>query len=470
MSIEVNYAFINKLLAMSGPQAFWYFFIHGGWIAILIILLWGSYKVYLYKMQIRDIKSHQYILLAIDVPKDNVQSPMAVEHIFAHLAGAHSSPSLREQYWFGSVQPWFSLEIASIEGYIQYFIRTPAKFRNLVEAAIYAQYPDAEITEVEDYTYLVPVKHFPDPEWEMWGCDFVMVKPESWPLRTYPEFEHGLSQEFKDPLSALLENLSLVGPGEHVWFQLMIVPIEQKAWKMAGDKLVKKMIGAKMESKPSTLDKILDIPFKALDITTEAVFGTGEPIKKDKKQDLPSKMLYLSPGDVDRVKAIERKISKIGYKSKIRAVYVAKKPVYKKTNVAHPLIGAIKQFNSVSLNALKPELSKTGVSGSMLFFKKQRQNYRRNRLIAAYRQRDPTSPMSPYIMNTEELASIWHFPAIEVKAPLVKKTDAKKGEPPMYLPYDKPAAAKEIFKEEPAPTVIAEELPPGVPGNLPFEK
>lgn len=474
MNIQIDTAFLEQFLTMNGPEIFWYFFVRGGFIPIIITIIWGFYKVMMHNREIKNIMSHEYILLAIDVPKDTVQSPLAVENIFALLAGAHSSPTKREKYWFGTVQPWFSLEIASIEGYIQYFIRTPAKFRDLVEAAIYSQYPDAEITEVEDYTYLVPVKKFPDPDWDMWGCDFIQVKDQSYPIRTYPQFEHGLTQEFKDPLGAMLENLSLLGPGEHFWIQLMIVPIGQTGWKEHGDKLVKKMVGLKEAPKETMLDKMISAPMKALEAIGGEIMG-GATAEQAKKKDDPEylRMLAMSPGQVNIVKAIEHKLTKIGYLAKLRAVYIGKKEVFKKTRAAHPFIGAVKQFNTVDLNSLKPELSKTGTSGGIILFKKQRLNKRRNVLLAAYRDRDPTVPMSPYVLNNEELATLWHFPTIEIKAPLVKKTEAKKSEPPISLPYEKVkqpekryAIPDEAPVEKPKET---EELPPDIPPNLPIE-
>lgn len=468
MQISIDTAFFDQFLTMSGPEVFLYFLLRGGFVPILIVLIWGAYKVMMYNREIKDVMSHEYILLAIDVPKDTVQSPKAVEHIFALLAGAHSAPARREKYWFGTVQQWFSLEIASIEGYIQFFIRTPAKFRDLVESSIYAQYPDAEITEVEDYTYLVPVKKFPDPEWDMWGCDFIPVKNEAYPIRTYPEFEHSLSQEFKDPLGSFLENLGLMGKGEHFWIQLMIVPIGQMKWKAKGDKLVKKLMGVKEVPKETMVDKAIGAPMKALEAVGGEILGGGEAPKKDDKLDLGI-MFKLSPGEVNEIKAIQNKLSKIGYLSKLRAVYVAKKPVFKKTRAVHPFIGAVKQFNTVNLNALKPELSKTGVSGGILLFKKQRLIKRRNILLKAYRDRDPTVPMSPYVFNTEELASLWHFPSIDIKAPMVKKTEAKKAEPPMALPYEEDKPPEERFVA-PGDQAEDEDLDEGVPTNLPFEK
>jgi hypothetical protein len=51
----------------------------------------------------------------------------------------------------------------------------------------------------------------------------------------------------------------------------------------------------------------------------------------------------------------------------------------------------------------------------------------------------------PHILNTEELASIWHFPVeASVKAPLIQKVPGKKAEPPASLPISMESAVKDL--------------------------
>ena len=38
------------------------------------------------------------------------------------------------------------------------------------------------------------------------------------------------------------------------------------------------------------------------------------------------------------------------------------------------------------------------------------------------------------IMNTEELATIFHFPLVSVGAPMLRRVETRKGEPPAHLP------------------------------------
>ena len=97
-----------------------------------------------------------------------------------------------------------SCEIASFEGRIQYMFRVVKGHRDLVgRLAVYAQYPDAEIVEIRT----TPGSGFEvrGSDWDLWGTEMVPVKPDVFPLRTYPDFEDPVSQEFKDPMTGLLK-------------------------------------------------------------------------------------------------------------------------------------------------------------------------------------------------------------------------------------------------------------------------
>ena len=54
--------------------------------------------------------------------------------------------------------------------------------------------------------------------------------------------------------------------------------------------------------------------------------------------------------------------------------------------------------------------------------------------MTAFKGRSWGIGATPIVLNSEELATIWHFPAITIKAPLVKKSESKRGEPPVGLP------------------------------------
>ncbi len=420
-------------------QAMFFLLINGGWLILLWFALWVTVKMFQGSRQAKYGAAKEYIVLAIDVPRTSEQGPRAVENMFAYLAGAHAPNTWTENYIVGRTQDTISMEIITIEGHVQFLVRTTRPLRDIVEAAIYSQYPDAEIVEVEDYAAKVP-QHYPDEEWDLWGTEMTPVRKGSedvLPLKTYTQFEDRITLEFKDPLSALLESFSRLGPGEQAWYQIVLTPIDQKAYQHRGEALVKKLTGRITPSKPTMLDHAADLPLKALGAVSETLLGGGGDSKPViKKEQPPSKLAHMTTAERDIVSAVENKVSKIGYLCKIRFLYVAKKQVMSKAHIVYPFIGAIKQFNTNNMQSLKPETKRVGMSGALWWFKKSRNNGRKNRFLRAYRSRSNWAGLNAFHLCTEELATLWHFPhSLQVKTPQLKKTEAKRTEPPANLPF-----------------------------------
>ncbi len=415
------YIVIVELMAIFGWAIFSYFLLY------VLIYYWIDYKKDLYK------SNWEWVLMAIDVPLENVQTPKAVEQMFSHLSGVLNQPNLAEKFRQGFKQEWFSFEIISIEGYIQFLVRTEAKFRDLVEASIYAQYPDAEITEVEDYVDAVP-KRYPNDEYDMFAEDYGLAEDSAYPIRTYSEFEHNISKDtvLKDPMGTFLESFTRIGPGEQMWFQMIIEPISN-SWKEKSIEKIKELIGdVSAKKKNNSLVPITKEGSKSWEELNAQLFGSIQAEGGDSKPDEPNKMRYLTPGQKVTIEAMEEKINKVGFKTKMRGVYVARKEVFRPTRGVHALRGAISQFNVPSANSLVP----TYKSSAFYLFKKQRTNYRKNLLMRVYRKRKAKSGGNQFILNIEELATVWHFPMSYVKTPLVQKTLSKHAEPPLGLPVE----------------------------------
>ncbi|MBI2989582.1 MAG: hypothetical protein HYY51_00115 [Candidatus Magasanikbacteria bacterium] len=407
-----------------------------GWLALFtlaffaFVVLWLEYRQGKYK------SDWKHVLLAIDIPLLNVQTPKAVEQLFSHIAGALDSPNIKEKFWDGYKQRWFSFEIISIEGYIQFLVWTEQIFVDLVQASVYAQYPDAEITEVEDYVGAAP-DIYPNPTHEIWIGDFGLQEDNAFPLRSYREFEHAISKDtvLKDPMGTLLESFTRIGPGEQMWLQILLEPIGN-GWKEKSIKKIKELIGAKDASKKSSLldsitdnflTKELSKSFQELNSQlTGALPGEASETKNDKEE--PNLIRYLTPGQSKLVEAMEEKISKIGFKTKVRGVYIAPKKLYNPHRGVNALVGAINQFNIPSANSLVP--IKTAYDS------KPSHQRRRKKLMNAYKKRKINTGGPPSILNIEELATIWHFPMSHVKTPLVQKAATKTAEPPSGLPVE----------------------------------
>lgn len=429
MPFGFNTTFFYELSLRNPFEIMWILFLKGGWVvfAIMLIQLWWLLRKN--RMQGKYLASIDYVMLAIDIPKDSEQTPKAMEQVFATISGAHSPLNQYEIHMKGVVQLSFSFEIISIDGYIQFLIRTPKVHRDLVESAIYAHYPDAEITEVYDYTTGMP-RTFPNDRYNLWGSEMQLSANEALPIRTYESFEDKLTQEFKDPLAGVLETMSRIKKGEQVWFQIVVNPTDNANWvarhlayayKLAGKK---KPASSKKAWYSAFLDPLYTIPdwFPFL--------RTGEMEKKQELFDF--RIMNLTPGERGLIEGVERKASKLGFICKLRLIYISPHELYSSKRVVSSVFGGFKQFGDLTSNSLKPnKRTRTQVA---YFNIQNRLNARRGRIIRNYMARSWYSGSKAYLMNTEELATVYHFPSISIVTPFLKRTEAKKSDAPVLLP------------------------------------
>jgi hypothetical protein len=467
MNIVIDFSsifgFLNQPADVLLGKVLFYF----GWLPIAITFLWGAFQLWIYyKQGIWAGKNAKYTFLAIDIPRGNEQSPKAVENLFAYLAGAHGSLNLIDKYWDGKFQLAFSFEIISSGGYTQFLIRTPIVFRDLVESAVYAQYPDAEITEVDDYTAPYKDVRFPNDKYDVWGAEFVLTGGNAYPIKTYEEFEHQMGEpetHFRDPMAALMDLCSSLLPGENLWYQIIVIPTGFD-WVGELDKEVGKILGEKPKFVKNIFHHGADAALGIISEFSNAILpvGDGEKKKDDKKDDA-LKMMNLKPKQKKRVEGIENKSGKIAFKFKIRMVYFSEKEVMNRPKVMSGFVGYIKQFTAVDLNSFKPDMDKTATSTAYLF-RGSHLNTKKNKIFYNYLKRDTTAGRTPGILNVEELATIWHFPnEAVVKAPLIQKAPGRKAEPPMTLPQGETMLSEEkvepLFLSELQSDIDAEPIP-----------
>lgn len=436
------------------------------WIWVPVVLAFGAWYRWLFYVRSHYYLNTQWVLLEIRVPREIAKTPLAMEQVFAGLHGASRSGNLIDRYWDGFIPAWFSLEIVSREGVPHFYLRTPRFFKQLVEAQIYAQYPQSEIREADDYIDDVPPV-VPDENWNLYGSEFVLTKPDAYPILTYPLFHitEGTKEEAEkvDPLSALLEFFGTLKKGEFMWMQILIKPAGSE-WKEEGEKLVNKLIGKKVP--PASKKGIAVVGAEAQNIVRdlwremthfgEAVLSippAGKEVRKEqKKEEAGSMWQHLSKGEQEVVTAIQRNIAKLGFETGIRFCYIARRDRY--TIMVYPaLIGIMKQYNSQFLNGFKP---KNSVSVDYPPYKQRREIMKKQAHLMFYRERSwfyppytfyrlpswihPSIPSSKraatkaFVLNTEELATIYHFPGMVAAAPTIERIEAKKVEPPPNLP------------------------------------
>ena len=395
-------------------------------------LLWWRNEVWM-------AKNYHPILLELKIPHENIKPIRAMEVVMANIHAAlyHPPGSWWEKWVDGQIQTSMSLEMVSIEGNIHFYIRLSPGYRDAVEAAFYAQYPNIEITEVEDYTKKVPL-NIPNKNWDVWASDYRMLKPDAYPIKTYKDFEteREVKEEQKiDPVAVLLEALSKVGPNEQLWIQIVIMPVAPDSGSTwIKDALVIRDKLAKRPEKTASADK--PILLEAVDVLI-----SGAPTKKEEKKDdrvLPPEM-QMTPGEREVVAAIENKASKQGFSSFARFIFLGKRDFFNKGNLRLAFI-YFSSYVTNNLNALYP-LGKTITKIKYSWFlplnrlRDRRKYLRQRKLFRNYINRD--SPFFPhadgtFILNTEELASLFHFPSWGVApVPGVSRVRGKTKAPPV---------------------------------------
>ncbi|RJQ30178.1 hypothetical protein C4572_04400 [Candidatus Parcubacteria bacterium] len=365
-----------------------------------VIFGYALVKFWIYYARLYFVSNIEWVLLDIKLPKEVTKSPRAMEMVLNSLYQMRDG-NRWDKYWQGLVRAWYSLEIVSLEGKIHFYIYVQKGLRGLVEEQIYAQYPEVEIMEAEDYTRNISA--YNEEGLKFYSTEFALKKDDAYPIRTYIDYElHKLENEEEqktDPMSALLEFMGSLKGGEQLWFQVLIRATTNTEWKNAGAKII---------------DKLL---------------------KRDKEKETDFGSMTLSPGERMIVEAIERNVAKLGYDVCIRAAYLAKEDKYRGT-IRGILGGVMEQYGSNNLNAFKL-VNKTGYLDHFYQFPKTREGWKKERMFDAYVRRSAFySPHKRklYILNTEELATIYHFPGAVITTPTLARIEAKKGEPPAALP------------------------------------
>ena len=403
------------------------------WILLPLALFFILRMVWLNYIRSEYLKSLKWVILEINFPREAVKSPKAMEQIFSGLHAVERKLKFKDKYLKGEFPTWFSIEIVGDGGMIHIFIRTPEKYRNLVESQIYAQYPEAEIFEAQDYINNLPIG-IPNKDYDVWGTELILTQPDAYPIRTYPFFfQEKEIEERTDPIAGLFEFLSSLNPEEHVWLQILVSPTDDD-WKKEGEKLVGKILGKDVKSSPKGLLIIQETRGWAEAFANGIKeFFLGPSTKSEEEKKVESVAAYLSPGQKEVVTAVEANIAKLGLRTMIRELYWAHKDIFSKDKTA-AIGGFFKQFNTQNLNGFKPNKMVTPGRGKI--FKKRREPGQKRYLVRLYKKRQFLfhKPGRGFVFNTEELATIFHIPLKYVKVERIPRIEAKKGGPPSKLP------------------------------------
>lgn len=354
------------------------------WVPIVLILGYLTWRNYRKADSATVLESD---LLILEIPKANDKKELAAEQLFASLHGILRDKS--ELKLNNGIQEHLSFEIASVNGQIRFYVWVPKALRSFVEGQIYSQYPTVQIRQAdEDY-----VTHERDHS-VIYTSEITLTDNEMLPIKTFQSFE-------VDPLAGITGTLAkLETTGEELWIQMLVRPIADD-WHKQSDRWI---AGVK---RGGTLFASGDESFKWF-------AGLFEALWKPPEQGSAGSPKELSDRDKTRIAEASTKATKLGYEVKIRLAYLGDSSTNARLRM-QAIVGTFKQFNSTNLNGFK--VSNTS-------FKKED--------LAKYRTRLFNG--DGYILNIEELASVFHLPHTNVETPNIVWASSKTAEPPAKLP------------------------------------
>lgn len=353
------------------------------WLPIVLVL---AYLTWRNNKRAEIVRSQEGNLLLLEIPKTNDKSELAAEQMFASLHGILRDAE--ELKLNGGFQEHLSFEFASVNGQIRFYVWVPKQLRTFVEGQVYSQYPTVQIREAdEDY-----VTHERDHT-VVYTTDITLAENEVLPIKSFQNFE-------VDPLAGITGTLAkLESTGDEMWVQILTRPIADN-WHKTTDAWINGVKAGKISSSTKYLGWLPGV--------LEALW---KPPEVNEKVTIAKE---LSDRDKTRISEAESKATKLGYQVKIRVAYLGDSQEHARQQL-QAIVGTFKQFNSTNLNGFKASGASFSKEG-----------------LIPYRERQFGS--GGFILNIEELASVFHLPHTNVETPNIVWATSKTAEPPAKLP------------------------------------
>ncbi len=314
-----------------------------------------------------------------------------METIFATLGSLRAEKGIGA--WLVGRHDQFAFEIVAHQNKISFYVAIPGKYREFIEEQVHAQYPNAQIDDVPDYNLFTPTG-------VILGSYLNLRRSTFFPIKTYKKLE-------SDPLNSLTNALSKLANQDGAAIQI-IVRSAPKKWRNEGLRIARAMQQGKRLSDVHGGQFLKSIGKEITSMASTSKAG-------EKKEKEPYR---LSPLEEEMIKGLEEKASKAGLETNIRVI-VSSATAETAKRYLNDILGAFGQFNVY-------EYGNSFVSATPAF---------KTILIRhfIYRHFDHRALL---VLNSEELASLFHFPLPMTETPKIDWLLSRRALPPSNLPTE----------------------------------
>lgn len=332
------------------------------------------------------------------------------ETIFNSIGGLRAQRGFKQ--WFFGRDDHFSFELVANRKKIAFYIVAPRAMGRYIEQQVHAHYPSAVIEESEDYNIFRPESAV--------LAGFQKTKRNFiFPIKTYNKME-------TDPMNSIINVMSKLGEGEGLAIQYL-VRSAHAAWHREARKVTSVIHrGGTMKEALVNVNKNKFFIVLA-EITKAAKPETAEEKQKKLSQQTPR----LTQMEEEMLKGIEEKNSKAGLDVNLRIIVSAKN-----SGQAHlyldNLASAYGQYNFYEYG---------NSFNSKIALKRQ------HKLINDFIYRRFDSRIK-FLLNTEELASLFHLPLKTSETPNILWLTARHAAAPTNIPDEGLLLGKNIFRNQ----------------------
>lgn len=408
------------------------------WLPIVLVMTaWGTWIWYIQSLF---LSTRDPILLELKVPREITKSPRAMEIALTLFSISSGETTFIDRAWLGKVRPFFSLEIASFGGEVHFYIWTWRLYKGEIEAAIYSQYPEVELHEVEDYATKFeydPAKHWCfATDWRLEAYHSGLnKKPDTFDISAYQpksyidfELDKDPKEEYRiDPLATVVEFMSNIGPDEQIWAQII--------FRKCGNKGILWQVEEDHEWLHAVEKEVEKVRTKAALISGHV---TEEVLKEMGEQGAPTRppQPRATWKQTEQMRTMERHMGKYPYEVGAAGVYITSGHIHGPTFTGTRWLW--KPFgNPHYMSQMRPRRWHNPFDFPWQDVADYRRNLHAKRFFDAYRRRSffhPPWVRPTYVLTNETLATFWHPPSSAIQAPGFRRIPSTKSTAPSNLP------------------------------------
>ncbi len=334
-----------------------------------------------------------------------------IEAIYSNVSGLKKVAGFKSLF-IGNVNH-LAFELVAKDGLISFYIATPNNLKQFVVQQVHAQYPSASIEETEDYNIFSPKGYIS-------GAYLQLAKNSLLPIKTYKQLQ-------SDPMNAIVNVLSKIEQDDGAVIQFIVKPT-QANWRIYGTKVAADVRGGKSLKEAIDSQGSFGAGFlKSFGVDMIGSISGQSSAGKENNLDTTKKSSAM---EEESVKSIEEKVSRSGLETNIRIVVSADKKDQMEMYMDN-IINSFGQFNIYeygnSFKIHKP-IKKNGVINNFIY-----RNFDKRRRM---------------ILNSEEMASLFHLPTQTIQTPNIQWLSSKKAPAPADMVQGGVVLGENIYREE----------------------